>query len=225
MSSTRTSHRDSRGLQIRAGCLSMNTNLAFNMPERPPKSAWCQYLLPFVFVQDVRHSRGSRGPPPRQTSRALSWTVFCRRRLPRHLEYHHPTAFIPGRPEPCDVVTTLDLHGGPHEVRMVLTFDAMHSEEWTRRQTMGWQSEFGKLAAALKVARRARSRGPTAPAVRCVRASRRSVSAQRAATTGAGHHAPSSGSSSSVHRPRTGAFENVALVADSGSLAVRSPCF
>lgn len=72
---------------------------------------------------------------------------------PRRLEYHHPTDFIPDRPEPYDVVTTLDLHAGAHEVRMILTFDAMHSEEWTRRQTMGWESELAKLATALEGAR------------------------------------------------------------------------
>jgi hypothetical protein len=30
---------------------------------------------------------------------------------------------------------------------MVLTFDAMHDEEWTRRATMGWESELSKLEA------------------------------------------------------------------------------
>jgi hypothetical protein len=32
---------------------------------------------------------------------------------------------------------------------MVLTFDAMHDEEWTKRATMGWEMELGKLAKAL----------------------------------------------------------------------------
>jgi hypothetical protein len=32
---------------------------------------------------------------------------------------------------------------------MVLTFDARHDEEWTRRTVMGWESELGKLAKVL----------------------------------------------------------------------------
>jgi hypothetical protein len=32
---------------------------------------------------------------------------------------------------------------------MVLTFDAMHSDEGTERAVMGWESELGKLAAVL----------------------------------------------------------------------------
>jgi hypothetical protein len=34
-------------------------------------------------------------------------------------------------------------------VQMVLTFDAMHDDEWTNRAKMGWEMEFGKLAKAL----------------------------------------------------------------------------
>ncbi len=30
-------------------------------------------------------------------------------------------------------------------MHMILTFDAMHDEEWTRRTLMGWESELGKL--------------------------------------------------------------------------------
>jgi hypothetical protein len=30
-------------------------------------------------------------------------------------------------------------------VRMVLTFDPMHNEEWTRRAVMGHESQLGKL--------------------------------------------------------------------------------
>jgi len=33
---------------------------------------------------------------------------------------------------------------------MVLTFDAMHNDEWTKLATMGWESELGKLAAVLE---------------------------------------------------------------------------
>ena len=41
-------------------------------------------------------------------------------------------------------------------VRMVLTFDAMHSDEWTERATTGWESEL-EVAARLDLVRGARS--------------------------------------------------------------------
>lgn len=34
-------------------------------------------------------------------------------------------------------------------MRMVLTFDPMHSDEWTQRAAMGWESELNKLAVVL----------------------------------------------------------------------------
>jgi uncharacterized protein YndB with AHSA1/START domain len=65
------------------------------------------------------------------------------------LAYVHLTDFIPGV-EPYDVATVVELHETSEGVRMVLTFDAMHSDEWTQRATMGWESELGKLAAVLE---------------------------------------------------------------------------
>jgi hypothetical protein len=35
-------------------------------------------------------------------------------------------------------------------VRLVLTLDAMHDEQWTRLAVMGWESELGKLARVLE---------------------------------------------------------------------------
>jgi uncharacterized protein YndB with AHSA1/START domain len=64
------------------------------------------------------------------------------------LAYVHLADFIPGV-EPYDVATVVELHKTPGGVRMVLTFDAMHNDEWTERATMGWESEIGKLAAVL----------------------------------------------------------------------------
>jgi hypothetical protein len=48
-----------------------------------------------------------------------------------------------------DVATTVELFPTDKGVRMVLTFDAMHDEEWTQRAKMGWKSELGKLAKVL----------------------------------------------------------------------------
>jgi uncharacterized protein YndB with AHSA1/START domain len=64
----------------------------------------------------------------------------------RRLAYIHLADFIPGV-DPYDVATVVELHPSERGVRMVLTFDAMHDEEWTRRATMGWESELSKLEA------------------------------------------------------------------------------
>ncbi len=67
----------------------------------------------------------------------------------RRLEYIHLADFIPGV-DPYDVTHTVEFHATPDRVRMVLTFDAMHADEWTQRATMGWESELGKLGVALE---------------------------------------------------------------------------
>ena len=66
----------------------------------------------------------------------------------RRLAYIHLTDFIPGV-EPYDVATVVELLAVGQGVRMVLTFDAMHSDEWTQRAVMGWESELGKLTKVL----------------------------------------------------------------------------
>jgi len=66
----------------------------------------------------------------------------------RRLAYVHLADFIPGV-EPYDVATVVELHATSDGVRLVLTFEAMHNDEWTGRAVMGWESELGKLAAVL----------------------------------------------------------------------------
>ena len=69
------------------------------------------------------------------------------------LAYIHLADFIPGV-EPYDIATVVELDKTPAGVHMKLTFDAMHSDEWTDRAVMGWEGELGKLAAVLKERRR-----------------------------------------------------------------------
>jgi len=57
--------------------------------------------------------------------------------------------FIPGV-KPYEVATTVELETIPQGVRLVLTLDAMHDEQWTRLAVMGWESELGKLARLLE---------------------------------------------------------------------------
>lgn len=75
--------------------------------------------------------------------------TFTRVEPPARLEYVHLADFIP-EVDPYDVATVVELHQTDSGVRMVLTFDAMHTDEWTARATMGWESELGKLATVVQ---------------------------------------------------------------------------
>jgi uncharacterized protein YndB with AHSA1/START domain len=66
----------------------------------------------------------------------------------QRLEYLHLADFVPGV-DPYDVTQVVELHRTTSGVRMVLTIEAMHDDEWTMRATMGWESELGKLGVAL----------------------------------------------------------------------------
>jgi uncharacterized protein YndB with AHSA1/START domain len=85
------------------------------------------------------------GMPLTQELRITFTEVVTRRRL----AYVHLADFIPGV-EPYDVATVVEFHVTRDGVRMVLTFDAMHNDEWTQRATIGWEGELGKLATVLK---------------------------------------------------------------------------
>lgn len=74
--------------------------------------------------------------------------TFKEVRAPHRLVYAHLADFIPGV-APYDVETVLELEPASNGARLVLTLDAMHSEEWTQRAVMGWESELSKLADAL----------------------------------------------------------------------------
>ena len=63
------------------------------------------------------------------------------------LSYQHVADFIPGV-QPYSVGHLVELHRvGNDRVRMVLTIDAMHSEEWTQRAQAGWEGQLTKLDA------------------------------------------------------------------------------
>ncbi|HEV2141682.1 MAG TPA: SRPBCC domain-containing protein [Candidatus Dormibacteraeota bacterium] len=67
---------------------------------------------------------------------------------PRRLAYKDLADFIPGV-EPYEVRTVIELSEVVDGVRMVLTFDRMHDDEWTRLATMGRESELHRLEAVL----------------------------------------------------------------------------
>ena len=67
----------------------------------------------------------------------------------RRLAYDQLADFIPGV-APYTVAMAVELFPTEQGVRMVLTTDAMHNEEWTQRAVMGWESQLGKLAKVLE---------------------------------------------------------------------------
>jgi uncharacterized protein YndB with AHSA1/START domain len=82
---------------------------------------------------------------PITTEARLTYTEVV---APVRLGYLHVADFIPGV-DPYDVATLVELNATGDSVRMQLTFDAMHSDEWTQRAVMGWESELAKLEDAL----------------------------------------------------------------------------
>jgi uncharacterized protein YndB with AHSA1/START domain len=67
----------------------------------------------------------------------------------QRLAYENWVDFIPGV-ESYAVATLVELHPSDDGVRMVLTLDAMHDEQWTNRAVMGWEGELAKLAKVLE---------------------------------------------------------------------------
>jgi len=63
---------------------------------------------------------------------------------PRRLVYRYMADFIPGV-EPYEVETVLELSEAAGGTRLVLTFDAMHDEYWSKMATMGREMELARL--------------------------------------------------------------------------------
>ncbi len=82
---------------------------------------------------------------PLITELRLTFTVV---EPPRRLAYKDMADFIPGV-EPYEVETMIELDEVPDGVRMVLTFDRMHDDEWTRLARLGRESELARLEALL----------------------------------------------------------------------------
>lgn len=82
---------------------------------------------------------------PLTTESRVIYTEIAR---PRRLAYTQIADFIPGV-QPYEVMLAVELDSAPHGTTMVLTFDAMHDEQWTNLAVMGWENELGKLATLL----------------------------------------------------------------------------
>lgn len=82
---------------------------------------------------------------PITTETSITFTAVEK---PVRLTYVNHADFIPGV-EPYDVATVVELSAVAEGVRLVLTFDRMHDDIWTERQTMGWENELNKLGKAI----------------------------------------------------------------------------
>jgi uncharacterized protein YndB with AHSA1/START domain len=67
---------------------------------------------------------------------------------PRRLAYDQLVDFVPGV-EPYQVETLVELLEVTGGVRLVLTFEAMHDDLWTRMAILGREGELGRLAQQL----------------------------------------------------------------------------
>jgi uncharacterized protein YndB with AHSA1/START domain len=79
---------------------------------------------------------------PLTTEAKLTYTAIV---YGKSIAYTHRADFIPDV-EPYDVGNKVDFFVEGGHVRMVLTLDPMHSDEWTQRAAMGMESQLGKLA-------------------------------------------------------------------------------
>ena len=83
---------------------------------------------------------------PLTTEAAITYTeVVAQRRL----AYTQRNDFIPGV-APYDTAMLVEFHADARGVRMVITMEALHDEEWTQRAVMGWESQLVRLAATVE---------------------------------------------------------------------------
>jgi uncharacterized protein YndB with AHSA1/START domain len=95
------------------------------------------------------------GPPQVQFMKQAGMPLTTEARLTytaivpgKTIAYTHRADFIPGV-APYNVGNKVDFFAAGANVRMVLTLDPMHSDEWTQRTRMGMESQLGKLARAI----------------------------------------------------------------------------
>ena len=84
-----------------------------------------------------------QGMPVSTPATATFVDVVSRERL----AYRHRVDFTGATP--YDVTHVIEFHEEGSDVRIVLTIEAMHDEEWTERAVAGWESQLEKLTTAL----------------------------------------------------------------------------
>jgi uncharacterized protein YndB with AHSA1/START domain len=101
------------------------------------------YVMSAVGAEQMEYM--TKAGMPLSTEHRLTFTEVD---PPRRIAYRDMADFIPGV-EPYEVKTLIELHEVPEGVRIVLTFDRMHDEHWTRLAVMGRESELNRLEKAL----------------------------------------------------------------------------
>lgn len=78
----------------------------------------------------------------------LHHVLYMEVKPPHRLAYKEVVDFVAGV-APYEVDVLIDFEEIDGGVRMALTFGPMHSDEWTRLATLGWESQLGQLEALL----------------------------------------------------------------------------
>src|SRR5438105_8713432 len=78
---------------------------------------------------------------PETTKTRITYTEVVRH---ARLAYVNHVDFVQGK-EPYEAPMTVDFEPAPNGVRLVLTLDPMHDQEWTGRMVAGWENQLGKL--------------------------------------------------------------------------------
>ena len=101
------------------------------------------YAMTAVGPEQVAFMKNA-GMPVTTESRMTYTEVVPKKRL----AFRQTVDFVPGV-APYEVETTVELEASSGSVRMVVTLDAMHDEQWTRNAVAGWESQLGKLGKKL----------------------------------------------------------------------------
>ena len=104
---------------------------------------------------ELRYAMTATDPPQVQFMKQAGMPLTTEARLTytsivpgKSIAYTHRADFIPGV-DPYDVGNRVDFFVKGDRVRMVITLDPMHSDEWTQRAVMGMESQLGKIPAVL----------------------------------------------------------------------------
>ncbi len=110
--------------------------------ELRPGGAW-RYAMTAVGPEQVAFMKQA-GLPLTTETRARYTEVAPMARL----AFVQVADFVPGV-QPYDVGTLVELREEAGGVRMTVTVDAMHDEQWTGRARAGWESQIARLARLL----------------------------------------------------------------------------
>ena len=98
-----------------------------------------RYAMTAIDAAQVQFMK--RAGMPLTTEAKLTYTAIV---VGKSLAYTHRIDFVPDV-VPYDAGNKVELFAEGDRVRMVLTLDPMHSDEWTQRAVMGMESQLAKL--------------------------------------------------------------------------------